>query len=156
MTTTTYHGDFQWKILDHIVKLMQNDPYLTSKVNKRVYSQHISTVANPLFPAITISRVGLGGDPSIDEIDYTFLNVDVWSKVGPDELWAIYANFDSVNHVLQGVRGLLHNKGFRIPEANVDLCTQIYVVDNLWEKETKTFHLVARFRINAAANVVNF
>ena len=49
----TYYGDFQTKVMNHYVRLLQTDSYLMTKVAGRVYPQHVSLIENPKFPSIS-------------------------------------------------------------------------------------------------------
>lgn len=154
------HGDFQWMVLARIVKLLQNDVYLQSFVGKRIYAQNIATMDQPEFPCITVTRQGLGSDPGIREVDSAYLMVDVWSKKDIVELWRIYASKDSITGTPRGVRALLHQGangqpvGFDFPEAVVDACREMHVVDDLFESFSRTFHLAARYDLRYAAKRV--
>lgn len=147
----TYYGDFQTKVMNHYVRLLQTDSYLMTKVAGRVYPQHVSLIENPKFPSISFTRQGLGGDPSFPEIDYPFLIIDVWSKVGPQELWSIYASRDPKTNRPVGIRALVANKGFDLPEAVVELGREVWVSDDLYEAWSKTFHLSSKYILTIAA-----
>lgn len=152
----SYYGNFQSKVIERLVKLLQTDPYLITKVAGRVYEAHPSLLDNPKFPAITVTRQGLGGDTSLPQIDYPFLIIDVWSKKNVAELWSIYADHDTITNKPRGIRSLLHVPlGFDFPEAQVDYIAEVWVTDNLYEPWSKTFHLTARYSLKMAAkNVV--
>lgn len=151
---TQFYGDFQWKLHKYLTELLQSDPYLKSIVGKRIYPQHISTLENPAFPSITLSRLGQGADTGIHQINYVRFAVDVWSKRGISELWKVYADHDATNNKPVGVRSILSQKTFDFPELIVHLCIEHKVLDNLYEEWSKTWHLHAEYRLSIAAKNV--
>ena len=150
----TYHGDYQQKVMAFFVGLLRNDPYLQTKQAQRVHPDHLSTLENPVYPCTTFYRVGRGSDPSFAELDNPILLIDVWSKRGKQELCDIYASKDSVSGRPVGIRSLITNKGFDIPEAIIQLVREIWVDDNLYESWSRTHHLQARFDITVSAKTL--
>lgn len=148
---SNYYGDFQWKLLKHVVQLLQVDSYLKRMVGGRIYPQHISNIDNPSFPAVTISRIGQGADTGIHQINYVDLQIDVWSKKSIIELWRIYSDHDATNKRPVGIRSLLSQKTFDFPELIVHLCVESDLSDDLYEPWSKTYHLAAAYRLNIAA-----
>lgn len=150
----TYYGDFQFKALDYLIKLLQADTYLQSKVHGRISEQHPSTLDQPVYPMVTVSRIGTGGDASIENIDNAFIVIDVWSKSGTPELWSIYSSRNTTTNLPVGIRALLHNKSFSYLEVDLDKLSEVWVTDNLYEKTTRTWHLNARFVMKNAAKTL--
>ena len=151
---TQFHGDFQWKLFKHIMSLLQSDPYLKRMTDGRIYPQHISTLENPSFPAITVGRTGHGADTGIHQINYVTLQIDVWSKKSLSEIWRIYADHDTTNNRPVGIRALLSQKTFDFPEVLVHLCHESDVYDDLYEPWSKTWHLAAEYNLSVAAKNV--
>lgn len=151
---SVFYGDFQWKLMKHITSLLKEDAYLKRMVGGRVYPQHLSTIDNPAFPAITISRVGQGADPGIQQINYAVISVDIWSKKGVSEMWKIYADHDVTNNRQVGVRSLLADKPQNFPEVLVHRIYESMLIDDLYEHWSKTWHLHAQFTISCAAKNV--
>ena len=147
----TYYANFQEKLLNNLMLTLRNDPFVNGLVTNRIYTQHISTIENPLFPAITVTRAGLGSDTGIVEIDTAFVLFDVWSKRDAVELWKIYAFKDPITFVNQGIKALFNNKSQDYPELSVEIMNEVYVQDNLYQAWDKTFHLAARYRVLSAA-----
>ena len=150
----TYYGNFQFKVLDYLVKLLQADTYLTSMVGKRISTYHPSTIDQPVFPSITIGRQGMGGDASLEQIDNAFLIIDIWSQQGVANLWAIYSSADPSTRRPVGVRSLLHNQGFDITEAVIDKLSEAWVTDNLYEKDTRLYHMQARYQMKSVSKTL--
>ena len=151
---TNFYGDFQWKLLKYVVQSLQEDPYLKRMVGGRIYPQHISTIENPSFPAVTIGRRGQGADTGIQQINHIELQIDVWSKKSVIELWRIYSDHDVKYNRPVGVRSLLSQKTFDFPEVIVHLCIEDNVTDDLYEPWSKTWHLAALYRLSIAAKNV--
>ena len=143
----SFHGDYRYKALEYLVSTLANDPYISSIVGNRVYSQHISTMEQPIYPCVTISRQGIGADPSLAQIDSAFIAIDVWSKKANSECWAIYASKDPTTFRNLGIFALLHNQGFDFTEVQIDRLWEVYLTDSLYEGDTRTFHLAARYEM---------
>ena len=150
------YGNFQRKVLAKIVHVLQQDAYLISKVGGRVYPTNLSSLNEPTFPCVTVS-FSMKSDPSIREIEYSDLVIEVWSKKDQAELWSIYSDHDYDNNVAVGIRRLLHEgpsgeaNGFDIPEAVISLCREREVDDNLYESWSRTHHLMALYELVFAA-----
>lgn len=150
-----YFVDFKWKVEDFIVKLLQQDAYLITKVAGRVFAQHLLTIQNPVFPLITVTKSGPGGDSQIENIDYSFLLIDVWSKRNKAECCKIYVNRVPVLNTRQGIYALLHKKGFDTPEAIIQDLREVWYNDNLYEPADQTFRLSARYAMDSTAKECN-
>ena len=118
-------------------KMLQNDN-LTAFVGTRIYPNHISIVSNPVFPLITLSRVS--GGVNEDHISSKIYHqIDVWCKdigdiAGYDLLWSIY------NEVRNSIN-------LKTDMSDIQLCKEYDVNDNLYESDTETYHLSARYQI---------
>jgi len=151
---TGFAADFQWKAVDFWVKLMQYDAYLKSLVSGRVSPQHLATISNPIFPLITVTRQGIGGDPTIPNIDHPFIMIDIYSKKDVAETWKIYSNKERISNKPLGVRPLLHGQSFRIPGLVVKLMQEVWVSDGLYQAQDQTFRLSARYKTEILAQTI--
>ena len=128
-------------------------------IDGRFYPQHLATVENPEYPCVTFTYQDRP-DSGFAQIVTGTLYIDVWSKRGQGELWRIYANHDYVTNLPSGIRSILSctpeggQKGFDFPESIVGLCREVYLNDNLYEKDTRTFHLAARYELKYAAKPI--
>jgi hypothetical protein len=160
----TFYGDFQKQTLVRIVTMLQADTYLQSLIGNpaRLYPRHIDLITDPTYPLVTITRQGMGSDPGIPQIDDAFLIVDVYSHLGPNELWAVYASRDMTTNRPCGLRSLLScgipgsPVGFDFPESTVGLCREVWVADDLYDMRARAYKLSARFDIKYAAKPIAF
>lgn len=102
----------------------------------RIYPKHISSVADPIYPCITICCTDDGDDNYriADNCDY---QIDVWSKKGNDELWDIFAPIKRDFFVHPRIVGLIYN----IKRRRIN--------DDLYDADTMTHHLAAGYKIIA-------
>ena len=150
----TYHGNFMWKVKAYLINLLKQDAYLITKIAGRVHSVHASNLENPVFPFVTLTRQGVGGDPSFAELDYPFFVVDIWSKKGGQELWDIFATKNPVSNKPAGVRALFTNKVFDLPEATIELIREVWVSDDLYESWSRSHHISARYAVTVSAKTL--
>jgi hypothetical protein len=153
------YGNFQPKVLTEIFRILQQDAYLKTLVDGRVYAQHVSTLENPVFPCVTMTYHGYG-TPGMPDIMAGDLQIDVWSKKNVAELWSIYSSHDYIANKPVGIRALLNRGpsgepfGFNLPEAICHLCREVSVVDDLYEEWSRTHHFVALYSLHFAARRV--
>jgi len=120
-------GDDAIKLIYSILSAL---PALAVYVNDRVYPTHLDTIDQQGFPCVTMASAA--GETMVSAMGYEgTIQIDVWSKVDRDEIWAIYL---LVRKALN-----LQKVGFR--------CREISVNDNLYESSTYTHHLAAKFRL---------
>lgn len=107
---------------------------LVEKIADRVSPSRSEAGENPVHPHITLSV-------NVQTDDFSRTNevrVDVWSKVGNDELWSIYGE----------VRAALHKQPLTLSDGSrVFLCRETYVNDDLYEPSTQTHHLTAKYKL---------
>lgn len=102
-----------------------------SLVGGRVYPSHLRTIANPVYPCVTLAIPS--GSTRIDGLAWDgMMQLDVWSKKDRDELWAIYLQCRAILN--------LSVDGWR-------RCREAFVDDNLYEASTLTYHLASRYKI---------
>lgn len=119
-----------------IRSLLIADPELFALIGDRVYPCHISGVKNPVYPCITQGRDGGGMIPSLLATSAE-IHIDVWSKTGNDEMYAVYKR----------VYALLNLKPIPVTSGQVFRSKETYMNDNLFEQKTFTYHLASRYNI---------
>jgi hypothetical protein len=112
---------------------INNEP-LFALIGDRVYPKHITDVKNQAFPCVTIGfEKIMSAKNEIEDSGYYF--IDVWSKTGNDELTAIYSIIKSLINKKRNLGGgIVH-------------CIQYHANDDLYEEDTKTYHLCARYKV---------
>ena len=113
---------------------MINESNIVNLISDRIYPSHISTITNPIFPLITMSRIS-GGTNAAHTATDIIQQIDVWSKDGYDELWKIYSEINKLINL-------------QIFDCII-FCKETNVSDDLYEEDTQTYHLSARYRIIA-------
>ena len=123
----------------------------TDKTQARIYSEHVITSSNPIYPAISHCRIGGGFDSHLISSIAEF-QITVWSMNGTTELSQIYD--DIVGHDYNGLTGALtkDNLNAAITAAGYDypeflLCKELYVNDSEFDKEINKFWLTSRWKI---------
>jgi len=113
--------------------LINNAPFLAI-VSDRVYPKHISSIANPAYPCVTLSFEKIMTEKNeFEESGYYIC--DVWSKKGNDELTAIYNIIKSLINKKKNLGGgIVH-------------CIQYHCADDLYENDTQTYHLSAKYKV---------
>ena len=116
----------------------------------RIYPQHIVTVNNPKYPAISMGRQGGGTEPH-EIATEVMQQIDVWSKTGDDELWAIYNEIKATIQKTSNIKPAYSYFDTALVQGGVSLaeCRETSVEGDLYEESTRTFHLAARYRIIA-------
>lgn len=106
---------------------------LVAIIGDRMYPKHLSGIENPVYPCVTV----------ITKNDETMVSgfageglyqLDIWSKKGNSELWAIH-------NLLRPIFDLKRNIG-----AVIEYGRYTYADDDLYEKETQTYHLASRYK----------
>lgn len=101
-----------------------------------IYPAHISLVTNPLFPCVTLSTIHM--QTLENQVgDLAVYQIDVWSKVGNDELWNIYLQ----------IKQTINKKRLYTNNILIPYLRQTYVNDNLFDEVTRTHHLASRYQI---------
>lgn len=113
--------------------LINNTP-LFAIISDRVYSKHLKNITNPVYPCVTLSFEKIMTEKNeIEESGYYV--VDVWSKKGNDELTGIYNIVKSLINKKKNLGGgIIH-------------CIQYHSADDLYEEDTETYHLSAKYKI---------
>lgn len=121
---------------------------------KAIYPVHITAVQNPVFPCITMTRVSGGTDKYNISTDITF-QIDVWSKGnnGTPGYTEVATLYDEIKKSIEFVPQLIQPAyNYLLSTAKtsgiiISLCKEVMVDDGLYENDTRTYHLVSRYRI---------
>lgn len=99
-----------------------------------VYPKNMTSVSNPIYPCVTISFEKIMSEANeISESGYYV--IDVWSKKGNDELVSIYTR----------VKQLINKK--KNLGGGIIYCKQYHANDDLYEADTKTYHLCCKYKV---------
>lgn len=112
---------------------------LKALVNTRIAPAFGDVRTAKIYPLITMAYTQ--GATELNQLSIAAtITIDIWGKGGNDELWAIYNE----------VREVLNLKQF-YTEGDVGRtvcsCREVYVNDDLYEKDTMLYHLTARYRL---------
>lgn len=117
-------------------KQLLADPLLVDIVGDRIYP--VGQLDTCIYPYITLSRFR-GGDDLRYAGTNMVLKIEIWNKTGYDDLYTAY-NRVKMNLDLQ----TLGDDG-----QQCLFLYEKYVTDDLYDKDTTTYHLVARYRVKA-------
>jgi|GEM_PF-3234061 len=127
----------------------------TADGTEAIYPNHITSASNPLFPAISMGRQGGGTDGEQIGSDFVF-QIDVWSKSnqgtpGYTEIWNIYREVKKTIEVSNLITPKYTYLSTSAKTAGVFImsCIESYVNDDLYEADTRTYHLSAKYRVKA-------
>ena len=109
----------------------------STTIKSRIRISHILTIENPIYPIITFFTPLGVTNPDLYTIE-SLIHLDIWGKISYDELHAIYSR----------VRELINLK----PIDNIAQCRETGYNDNLYEPNTRTFHISAQYQIKALNN----
>lgn len=109
-------------------------------VNVPIHPNHMSGVKNPTYPCITLGKKGDTREDTLGDRDLVYLSV--WSKNGNDELWDIYNQVKTLIN-LKPIMGTAETNFHSILWAR-----QVYLNDNLYEKDTFTYQLASRYHVD--------
>jgi hypothetical protein len=114
-------------------KIFLADSVLASLIGENVYPKHLSSIKNPTYPCITISFEKIMSEKNeFEESGYYIF--DVWGKRGNDELMAIYSRVKALINKKRSLPGIVY-------------CIQYHCQDDLYEDDTHTFHLCAKYKV---------
>ena len=116
-------------------KIFIADSTLTGMIGSRVYPKHLSSIVNPTYPCVTIAFEKIMSETNgFEESGYYIF--DVWGKNGNDELTAIYSRIKALINKKKNLPGIVY-------------CIQYHCQDDLYEEDTKTFHLCAKYKVTS-------
>jgi hypothetical protein len=121
---------------------------------KAIYPVHITAVQNPVYPCITLTRVSGGTDKYNIATDVSF-QIDVWGKgnSGTPGYTEVAVLYEEIRKTIEFIPQLIQPQYdyFLTTASNngiyIAMCKEIMVDDGLYEPDTRTYHLVSRFRI---------
>ena len=123
------------KILEILRKALVENAAVQAYVGDRVYAQHISTMENPTYPAISffilISKPG-----AYVPLSRMVVQIDFWFKDGP---------VDVMMECREAVRTVLHNNPTL--DSSIKCILEEDVGPMLYEQETQVYHLPMRYNI---------
>jgi hypothetical protein len=102
----------------------------------QIYPAHSSNYTDIIYPCVTISQPA-GGDGAFDFTKDTTKQIDVYSMVDSDELWAIYRRIEATINK----KSLPNMVTFTMREVPGS------VRDDLYEKELGVHHLTSRYKV---------
>ena len=130
------------KVLAKIRRLFIDDTTIAGYIKDRAHASHISSIAEPVFPAISLFRMNSRAWHNAPLVVDMFLQIDFWFQ-SPDH------NPEDVGACHAAARTLLNVQ--QLTDSNVTflLIEETDVPGMTSEQETKLYHLPARYRIVA-------
>jgi len=130
--------------LEKIRKILIADSTIKGYASDRVYASHISSIDNPVYPAI--SQTVIHSAPRIavsDMVDAT-IQIDLWFESGTSEV-------DMVLECGKRVRDLLHLQNLTDSAIGVTVgrIAEVSAGPMIFEEDTKLFHWPIRYSLVA-------
>lgn len=132
------------KLFEKIRRELIDTETIKAIVGTRVYASHISTVASPEFPCISLHLVSSVADFSIPDMSYITIQVDFWFS-------SVDHQTDDVLECHRLVRGVLHRGELTdssIP-IQVNHCAEVGAGPMMHEQDAHLYHLPVRYRVVA-------
>lgn len=130
------------KLIEKIRKVLIADSTIDSYVSTRVYSTHISSIAEPKFPAISIHLLTSAVIHPLDDISRVRVQIDAWF---PSQ------NYDGnqVFNCLKRVRALLHKQDLTDTAIGVVVFQSLesQIGPMMFEAETELHHLPSTYEM---------
>lgn len=132
----------EYKVIEKIRNLLTADTTLDGYFKKRVYASHISSVAEPVYPALSIFLLGsrsLFATPGMVEVR---LQLDAW-------LLASTNNMDDIMTIQARIRAILQRANLTDSTVGVKVatCTEVNSGPLIYEQDTDLYHYPTEFLI---------
>jgi len=133
------------KVIEKIRKTLTDDATIKASVSLRVYDAFISTIDEPVYPAISIH---LHNDSERIEggIHDIRLQIDLWYD-------STVNNINDMLRVYDRVRSLLHKQALSDTTINVTIsqCLEQTSGPVMFEENTRLYHYPSIYEVNAYA-----
>lgn len=132
------------KVLEKIRKVLIDNADIKAYVEDRIYTAHISTIAQPKYPAISIMFLPGQARTEVPDMANIALQLDLWFE-------ATTHNWDQVLDCYNRVRQLLHRQNLTDSTIGI-IIEQIFeavIGPQMFEQDTQLHHLPARYEIVA-------
>lgn len=130
------------KTIEKVRALLIADTTLDGYVNTRVYASHISSISEPVYPAISLHLLSSAVRFSSVEVVDLELQIDAW-------LPAEDYDGSDVLAVHERIRVLLHRQSIRDTTIGLNSANVIEILNGpmMHEDDTNLFHYPTRYRI---------
>ena len=132
------------KVIEKIRNVLKADATIKSYVQDRVYASHISSVARPEYPAISITMLPGQAKTNIPAMVNMALQIDLWF---PGDSYTS----DQVCSCYDQIRSLLHRQA--LSDTTIGVVIQQFfesaIGPLMWDEASSCLHLPARY--NAVA-----
>lgn len=132
------------KVIEKVRRTLLDDADIKGYVGDRIYSAHISTISNPIYPAISLTLLPGQARTDVPEMVNMVFQLDIWfpsAEYTVDDVMKCYAR----------VRYLLHRQNLSDTEIGIKIM-QIKESDigpMLYDIDMAGHHLPARFSVVA-------
>lgn len=131
------------KVLEKFRRVLIDDETIRGYVQARVYAQHISSVQGPVFPAISMTVVGVPRFAAMDVSDMA-VQIDFWFSSKTHQT-------DDIRACHRAAKALLHRQN--LTDAGIGLVAHVcHETGNgpmMFEQDTLLHHYPARYRVVA-------
>lgn len=132
------------KVLEKLRKVLTDNADIKKYVKDRVYDSHISSIAQPKYPAISLTLLPGMATTEVPEMINLSIQIDLWFE-------ATTHTWGQVLDCYQKVRQLLHRQNLTDNTIGVTI-GQIFesaIGPQMFERDTHLYHLPARYAVVA-------
>ena len=132
------------KVIEKIRKVLIADSTLNDYVTKRVHPQHISSISNPVLPAISLHLLPSDARFEAEDVVDMGIQIDAWLPVTDYTVKDVLA-------CRARIRALLHRQDLTDTTIGVVVC-QIFERGSgaiMYDEDLKSHHLPLRFEVTA-------
>lgn len=132
------------KILEKIRKILYSDTEIDNYIKKRVYASHISSIAEPKYPAISLHLLSSRTDFNIRDFVFIELQIDVWMQGHK------YTSIDCYN-ILKRIRSFLDRQNLNDSDVGIITakCLEENIGNIIYEEDDQLLHLPIIYSIVA-------
>lgn len=132
------------KVLEKIRKTLIASATIKAIVQDRVYTEHISSIKDPIYPAISIMLMPGQARTNVPDMVNMVFQLDLWFPVDSFDA-------DQVLECYGTIRGLLHNQNLSDTAIGVKIMTikESGVGPLLFDQDISGHHLPARYSVVA-------
>ena len=135
------------KVLQKIRSVLIADAVIESYTRKRVYASHISSIQEPVYPAISLFL--LSSNARFHEFDYVDMDIQI-------DAWLLLKNnnIQDVLELAKKIRACLHRQNLTDSTISSDglivaLCSESEAGPFLYEEDMSIIHYPMRYKVIA-------
>lgn len=135
------------KVIERVVRLMQEDAEITAYTQSHIYSSHISSIAEPLYPAISVFLLRSGTFFALPTMIDMSIQIDSWFLNSKHDFPDVMTVHRRIRSILNRTRLIDTTLGL-----NVGMIREISAGPLLYEEDTDLLHYPVEYQIVAGGD----